>query len=540
MSTDTHTLAEAIDAARSGRTTVMRCPAHDDQSPSLSVGPGERQPVVMNCHAGCDPKDIVESQGLSWDDFCTPREEMEDRRPVWTPAGETDPSLVYPYVDEEGTLLYEVLRVHVTNEDGTAGKRFLQRRPDPVQPTRWLWKLGETQRVPFNLPRLIEVVANGGTVHVAEGEKCVRALEAVIPATDAATCNSGGALKWQPEFAGYFTPGTRVIVYADADDKGRQHARLVRDNLTEAGCMVRTVEAPPGRLRSGKEITDVADHLAAGRDLGALLETTPESDAQRARTGVDVTDLVRRTHEPEEMVIEGTLAQGERMLLVGLEGRGKSTLLRQIAVCTAAGLHPFFGTRMEPKRVLFIDAENHPSQVTNSWADLVGLATRHASPVEPGMLTVLEEWDAEHDLTSMAGRTWLTERVYGYRPDLLILGPLTNLAEPDLKTYEAVHALRRSINSVRSVCNSAIIMEHHAPYRASGDKIREVRPYGHSLFVKWPDYGFAMVPTDDDTVYEWRANRGPRVRSRLFPSALRQGDAHTNSIEWPWMECAPL
>lgn len=537
MSADTHvSVEEAIEAARAGRRTVLLCPAHDDRSPSLSIGPGRDQPVLINCHTGCDPKDIVESVGLSWDDFCKPREDM-DPQADWVP-GDPQPvsSAVFPYRDADGTLLYEVVRANYA--DGS--KRFFQRRPDPDREGRHLWRLDNVKRVPLNLPRLIEAVTEGGTIHIAEGEKCVRTLERVLPDGDVATCNSGGAGKWAGEFNDYFTPGTHVIIYADADDKGRAHAREVRENLMEAGCVVRTVEAPPGTLRNGKAITDVADHLEAGRTLASLLETTPESDAERARTGIDILDLVQRPRLPTEWVIEDTLAKGERLLLTGLEGRGKSTLLRQIAVMTAAGLHPFFGTRMEPKRVLFIDAENHPNQVTDSWANLVGLAVRHSSPIEPGMLTVLEEWDAERDLTSVSGATWLKERCYGYRPDLVILGPMTNLVERDLAEYDQVNRLRKSVNGIRDVCNSAIIMEHHAPLRSTGDKIREVRPYGNGLFLKWPDYGYAMVPTDHDDVYEWRANRGPRVRSRRFPAALRQGNQHVNSIEFPWMEAEPV
>lgn len=542
MSTEVHaTVEEAIEAAKQGRRTVLLCPSHEDRSPSLSIGPGRDQPVLINCHAGCDPKDIVEAEGLSWDDVCKPREDMEDTTEVWTPAGTTTRNYVYPYRDVDGSLLYEVCRVQITDETtGKPGKRFMQRKPDPMNSERHLWRLEDVKRVPFNLPQLVEAVAAGGTIHIAEGEKCVRALERVIPDGDVATCNSGGAGKWQGNFSEYFTPGTHVIIYADTDDKGRQHARDVRENLEEVGCYVRTVEAPPGQLRGGKAITDVADHLEAGRTLASMLETTPESDAERARTGVDILALVQRPKVAEEFVWEGTLAKSERLLLVGLEGRGKSTLLRQAAVMTAAGLHPFFGTRQEPRRVLFIDAENHPNQVVDSWANLVGLAARHASPITEGMLTVLEEWDGERDLTSRAGATWAKERVYGYRPDLIILGPLTNLTERDLSEYEQVNRLRKTINSLREICGSAIVMEHHAPLRGNGDKIREVRPYGNGLFLKWPDYGYAMVPTDQDEVYEWRANRGPRVRSRRFPAALRQGNPHTNSIEWPWMESEPV
>jgi replicative DNA helicase len=98
--------------------------------------------------------------------------------------------------------------------------------------------------------------------------------------------------------------------------------------------------------------------------------------------------------------------------------------------------------------------------------------------------------------------------------------------------------LRDTIDASRRICNSAIIMEHHAPKRGNGDKVREVTAYGSGLFLKWPDFGFAMVPSDHPDhvgTYVWEPMRGPRVRGRAWPMALRTGKANTD--EWPWEEC---
>jgi replicative DNA helicase len=115
------------------------------------------------------------------------------------------------------------------------------------------------------------------------------------------------------------------------------------------------------------------------------------------------------------------------------------------------------------------------------------------------------------------------------------MGPLTNLAGRDLRDDEPVRRLRNAVNAARTVCNSAFVMEHHAPLKGSMDKERALRPYGSSLFLKWPDYGFGIQPIQESaTVFEWKKNRGPRVRSRMWPSHLREGTP--NSMEFPWME----
>lgn len=528
MTTTATSMTEAIEAAKQGTKTIMRCPAHDDTTPSLSISPGTDQPVVFHCHANCDPRDIVEAAHLQWEEVCAEREEAAD---IWTPAGSA--SHVYPYHDEQGTLLYEVLRVPI---DG-GRKKFIQRQPGAGG--KYVWNLDGVRRVPYRLPQVLEAVKAGRIIHVAEGEKDVHSLLKVIEDGEEATCNSGGAGKWLAEFTPHFS-GAQVVVYADADDTGRAHARSVREMLMEAGARVRMVEPPAGLTRAGRPIKDVTDHLNNGGTLDSLLETTPESQIEKARTGLDVLDLITRQREATEWAIEGTLAKGERLLLVGAEGSGKSTLCRQIGVCVSAGLHPFTLDAITPKRVLFIDGENHPTQTVDSWTNFVGLMARHAHPIERGMLTILEEWDAERDLTSISGRDWLNERVWAYRPDLVILGPLTNLVQRDLREYEIVHRLRQTINGIRSVCNSAIVMEHHAPLRGGGEAQREYRPYGSGLFLKWPDFGFAMQPTEERGVYEWRKNRGDRVRGRRWPSVIREGRQQHNSIELPWMEGDPI
>lgn len=531
MTTSIHTtVEEAVEAAKAqGRKSILRCPAHEDHSPSLSIGPGEMQDVLVHCHAGCDPQDIMAAVGLDWSDICAPKDPVQSN--TWTPAGEA--SHVYPYHDENGTLLYEVLRVPL----GEGRKRFMQRSPDG---NGWKWRLDDTRRVPYRLPQMLKAISEGGTVHITEGEKCVHALLRVVPETDAVTCNSGGAGKFLGEYAHLFQ-GASIVIYADSDEIGRQHARDVRDMLIEQGCAVRVLEAPPGVDRHGKPIGDVADHLATGHRLDTMLETTPESQMERARTGTDILDVVLRERQKVEWVMDGTMARAERLIIIGGEGSGKSLLCRQIAVCVAAGIHPFFGAEQEPRRVLFIDAENHPEQVVDSWQHLVGLAMRHGRPVEKGMLTILEENDAEHDLTSAAGAAWLHERVYAYRPDLLVLGPLTNLAFRDLREYETVDRMRRTINKARTICGSAVVMEHHAPHRGTGEKVREMRPYGSGLFLKWPEYCYGIQPIDDRAgEFEWRKNRGPRVRTRRWPDVIREGNSHINSIEWPWMPGPPL
>ena len=48
---------------------IARCPAHEDRDPSLSIGIGRDGRVLVHCHAGCAPLDILAAVGLEMADL---------------------------------------------------------------------------------------------------------------------------------------------------------------------------------------------------------------------------------------------------------------------------------------------------------------------------------------------------------------------------------------------------------------------------------------------------------------------------------------
>jgi hypothetical protein len=228
----------------SGRQRSAQCPAHEDGTPSLSVTDGQSR-VLMRCHAGCDTDDVLAALGLTRADlFDGPPERPE--RDDWTPWADRcpcKPVARYPYVDEAGVLLYEVVRGE--------HKEFAQRRPDPSSRSGWRWSLGDARRVLYRLPQVL-AAPDPEVIWVAEGERDVHAL---VDAGEVATCNPGGAGKWRDEFATVLA-GRDVLIVADRDAAGREHARQVAGSLSGAARTCWIVEAAVGK--------DAADHLGAG------------------------------------------------------------------------------------------------------------------------------------------------------------------------------------------------------------------------------------------------------------------------------------
>ncbi|WP_343752617.1 AAA family ATPase, partial [Sphingomonas japonica] len=64
-------------------------------------------------------------------------------------------------------------------------------------------------------------------------------------------------------------------------------------------------------------------------------------------------------------LVPGVLEHGERLVLTGGEGGGKSVLISQMAATIAGGVHPFTADVMPNQpahRVLVIDCENSAAQ----------------------------------------------------------------------------------------------------------------------------------------------------------------------------------
>ncbi|HXE75499.1 MAG TPA: hypothetical protein VNN18_07690 [Candidatus Xenobia bacterium] len=181
---------------------------------------------------------------------------------------------VYPYHDEDGSLLFEVVRFEP--------KGFAQRRPDGNGGHSW--GLNGQRRVPYGLPEVLAAPADA-LVFVAEGEKDVHTLRALGLT---ATCNPGGAGKWQPDFNMHFA-GRDVVVLADNDGPGLAHADSVARNLHQVAHRVRLVWLP------GPEKSDVSDWLDAGHSVDELLAVvaqTPDYEPPMESSGDAPTNVI--------------------------------------------------------------------------------------------------------------------------------------------------------------------------------------------------------------------------------------------------------
>lgn len=235
---------------RSGENWVGRCPAHEDRRASLSVSVGDDGRVLLHCHAGCETADIAAKMGM----------DLADLFPGNGKGSSPQIAATYDYVGDDGKLLYQVCRM--------TPKDFRQRTPDGAG--GWNWKLGDTRRVLYRLPKVLESAAAGRVVFVVEGEKDVHGIEKL---GFVATTNAGGAGKgkWKREFSDALK-GARVVVLPDNDEPGREHAAEVLASLEGKAKEAALLELP-GLDEKG----DVSDWISAGGSAEQLRKLALEA-----------------------------------------------------------------------------------------------------------------------------------------------------------------------------------------------------------------------------------------------------------------------
>ena len=231
-------IAHALPKGRkSGVGFVACCPAHEDSNPSLSLRDSDGQ-ILAHCHAGCEQDAVVDALkalGL-WPE----REQHQARRIVRT----------YPYTDEHGELLYEVVRYEP--------KDFRPRYPDGCG--GWIYRKHPRQV----LYHLCEVLENP-IIFVCEGE---RDCETLRQHGFVATTNAGGArAPWLPQYTAALA-GREVLIVPDNDPPGWRRASVIARALLGAAARIRVVDLP-------KQVKDITEWFEAGHsecELIAMLE----------------------------------------------------------------------------------------------------------------------------------------------------------------------------------------------------------------------------------------------------------------------------
>lgn len=270
-------------------------------------------------------------------------------------------------------------------------------------------------------------------------------------------------------------------------------------------------------LESGTVLADGLAALKAVRDdapMDARLET------------LTLGELMAQAKERRryDWVIKGLFERGDRMMVTGPPGKGKSTLMRQMAIFAAAGIHPFQLTPIDPLRVLVIDRENTQAQ----WARKSEVMYAQAHALGRGDLVkqlVLHCKPKNMDLAKDRDLGTVHRVIDEEGPfDIVQIGPLYKLAPRALQTDDEAAPITNALDSIRER-GACLLIEAHAVK----DKNGSLAPRGSAALMGWPEFGRGLSQDLADPrkwhLEEWRGDRDERD----IPSALYRGGPV------PWM-----
>ncbi len=258
----------------------------------------------------------------------------------------------YDYRNAAGALAYQVVRLHP--------KSFRLRRPDGLG--GWSWKvMGQVELVPYRYPELLQSPVEK-PVYIVEGEKDadVMAAKGFTVTTNATGAGKFGGIA---ALAGEALKGRDVLVVADADAPGRDHARDVLVRLTGIARNVTLLECPAPHK-------DASDLFGAGGSIFDLVPMTQSLTTSlttplvtdRTQELPQLTEVDRLapelpfdeiwTAEPDAKLVIPALgiAPGPAHLVTGSWYTGKTLLLATIGLAVASGsdLFGLYGVKRGP------------------------------------------------------------------------------------------------------------------------------------------------------------------------------------------------
>ena len=227
---------------------------------------------------------------------------------------------------------------------------------------------------------------------------------------------------------------------------------------------------------------------------------------------------------------EGVCYPLSRIMVIALEKGGKSVLLRQIAFCMAAGIHPFNPRiKIDPVRTLLFDAENDDDELVQSMERIHQCIDASAGPdaLRPALYSV--PYGVDFELRRDRGDFFAV--LEDFKPQIIVGGPVYKLTDQtkDYSEDRRAAIVQKVFNQIRQRWGSAVLLEHHAP---TGDtkKTREVRAKGGQVWPAWVNMTVGLHAVDEGESFEVKYPHPPRGKFR-WP---RRFDRGRQPHEWPW------
>lgn len=300
-------------------------------------------------------------------------------------------------------------------------------------------------------------------------------------------------------------------------------SKLTRDtpvmgNVGHYALQVKAASTRRAYALAGQRIIDAAFQAPTAADaVTAASAAYTEASTTTARDTVQMLsweDIRTAPDAPYDWIVPGYLERGDRLVVTGGEGMGKSHFLRQIAVMTASGLNFVTGQPIERKRTLVFDVENNQRQWKRATDD-IDRQLRQAGCDPQGWINVVPT--GRLNILGDQDLAMILNKIQEASPDLIVIGPLYKLVNGGITNDDDAAPLITVLDNIRDR-GITLCMETHMGHTKTGGGERDVRPRGSAALLGWPEFGKGFAPTPlsqewagaDDAIVEWIPWRGDR------------------------------
>lgn len=249
-----------------------------------------------------------------------------------------------------------------------------------------------------------------------------------------------------------------------------------------------------------------------------------EARSTSGLTTVTFDEVMATAEDTRPWLMPDMMRTNERLVITGPEGGGKSVLVAQMCLGAAMGvstMDPLMPLH-EPRRVLMLDVENDRLGIKSNLRKVYPyLREMTGGEVRPDI-----EWVdiAYIDLSDPVSRQRVIRLAKERQPDLMYMGSLYKLAPEVPQAVDSqFYAISRTVDQVRAETGASVIIEAHTGHGVGNDRNGNMRPSGSSMWMRWPEFGIAMLPQRGrpTKIGYWRGNR---IRERTWPGGLQHGE----------------
>jgi hypothetical protein len=393
------------------------CPAHEDRTPSLSISVGEDGQVLLYCHAGCKPENVVAAMGLEMRDLWPDRDQSARVMPGTTSykanekAGSGAKSNNHNGKTSHGAIIKRTPYRYIGEDDNI----YIKERTDFEDGDKdfaWFSEEGyKAHRKGLNGYPLANMLLHhhldvegsplDEPVIFAEGEK---ATDALAERGFLAVCAAGGAS--QKDFGRSLEAlrGRVVYLWPDHDDQGRAFMNHVADALKDVAAEIRELYLWHSDIQDHDDAFEYLARFGADNVSAAMQNAPVWSDLSAGTAGASAESSPQRQTQfrapelltlvlPEpKWAIPNLLPEG-LSILGGKPKMGKSWLALGMCVAIATGGAVLGSIRVEPGEVLYLALEDNPRRLQDRLKKVLGGERQlQAATAALGNLTLDTQW----------------------------------------------------------------------------------------------------------------------------------------------------